>query len=231
MKKAQSIVEIALILCIVVVVSLGTWAIINQQKMKLVNMSASTSTQSVTISKTRDEALKLADSMGLSIDKGSSLADILSSIRIKINSLQANSSSDDSELTSYINSYKAILNELAKASAASGNSVKDQVNSLASAMGVPVNGNDDIGTTMNAINSELAKLSSDGQSAQVQDYISQYEDILGTLAPKQFESKTEVTGASSRIYQPTPEILPPEDVILIDPSKPDAPDAAGSDAH
>lgn len=42
MKKAQNIIEIAVILCIVVAVSLTTWSIINKQKVKLVNYSKAT---------------------------------------------------------------------------------------------------------------------------------------------------------------------------------------------
>ncbi len=39
MKQAQNLIEVSLILCLVVTFSLVTWAIINKQQLKLVNLS------------------------------------------------------------------------------------------------------------------------------------------------------------------------------------------------
>lgn len=39
MKKAQNLIEVSVMLCVIVVVSIAVWPIINNQKMKLLNMS------------------------------------------------------------------------------------------------------------------------------------------------------------------------------------------------
>lgn len=39
MKKAQNLIEVSIILCLVVAFSIATWAIINRQQLKLVNLS------------------------------------------------------------------------------------------------------------------------------------------------------------------------------------------------
>lgn len=41
MKKSQNLIEVSIILCLVAAVSLVTWAIINKQQLKLVDLSKS----------------------------------------------------------------------------------------------------------------------------------------------------------------------------------------------
>lgn len=62
MKKAHTMVEMALLLCFVVIVSITLMTIFNNQKLKLNNMSKSTlNTQSVNVKDTNLSAAKLND--------------------------------------------------------------------------------------------------------------------------------------------------------------------------
>lgn len=44
MKKAQNLIETSVILCLAIAISLAVWQIINNQKLKLVNLSKTTET-------------------------------------------------------------------------------------------------------------------------------------------------------------------------------------------
>lgn len=44
MKKAQNLIEVSVMVCIVVVISIAMWSVINSQKLKLVNLSKTTET-------------------------------------------------------------------------------------------------------------------------------------------------------------------------------------------
>lgn len=195
MKKAQNLIEISLILLVVVVISLAVWPMINNQKMKLANLSASNLTQSGTINKARSEALQLATSMGLNISSDASLADVLKAISDKKAALEA-AGADSNTLASFTSSYTAILNELGQAAIANDSSIKDQVNNLASSMGISVSSNDGIGNILNSISGQIAQISSSGSSTQAQGYIAQYTGILSVLTqPTAPNASVETTGS------------------------------------
>lgn len=185
MKKAQSMIEVSLILVLVVVVSLALWSMFNNQKMKLANTSASTLTQSGTINKTKKEALELANALGLDVNNYITFADILRAIGGEIANLRLNANMDKSELAkidAFNNTYVSILNELGKALTASDNTtVQSKVADLAKKIGVTINKNDEIGDILSKIDNELPQLAPSVSTKDIKNYNAQYNDIVSVL--------------------------------------------------
>lgn len=83
MKKAQSMIEISLILVLVVVISLALWPMFNNEKTKLAELSKSNvSTQSISGRQVqlKNNALDLASEMGLTINPNDNLQAILDKV-------------------------------------------------------------------------------------------------------------------------------------------------------
>lgn len=123
MKKAQSMIEVSLILVLVVVVSLALWPMFNNQKTKLAELSKSNiSTQSISGRQVqlKNDALNLASNMGLTVNNPNDTKAVLDGIKKKIDDLSANPNPDASQLAlieTYTNQYKELSNELASINA------------------------------------------------------------------------------------------------------------------
>lgn len=115
MKKAQSIIEVSLILLLVVVVSLAIWPIINKQKMQLANLSQANINPQYAAAKLdnlKTQALNLGADMGLVIDKNADLTKIMEIIKGKLDEFDAGSSPNLANVSTYKSEYAAILKDL-----------------------------------------------------------------------------------------------------------------------
>lgn len=119
MKKAQSMIEVSLILVLVVVVSLALWPMFNNQKTKIAELSKSNvSTQSISGRQIllKNNALDLASEMGLAVNKTKDSKAILEEIKSKIDELSKIPNPDASQLAlirTYTSQYQNLSNELA----------------------------------------------------------------------------------------------------------------------
>lgn len=124
MKKAQNLIEVSLVLVLVVLVSVSLWPMFNNSKIKLAGLTKTNlSTQSISGRQIglKNNALDLASSMGLTINKNEDPKTILENINTKLNEMKANAGTDTSKLaqvSDYSDKYNALSGELSSIAAA-----------------------------------------------------------------------------------------------------------------
>lgn len=204
MKKAQNLIEVSLILVLVVVVSLTLWPMLNNQKMKLINLSKVNISKTanpapiLSLSDIRAKAAALSASMGLAVSNNVAIKDIMSLIISQLNQIEAMAGSDASQLAQvkeYQSKFIEIVNDLATLDAANGGKTKTEINNLASSIGISSNNNSNMGEIMDIMRSEIrTQLFSAGSNqpklVQANDNRAKYNDIISELSQSATVSRT-----------------------------------------